>query len=87
METLSLRITKHSENALTVAHYLKTHELVDWVSYIGLEDHESHQIAKKYLKRGYSGLVTFGVKGGFENAKKTVDSTKLFSLFLSSVWY
>jgi len=80
LETLGLRMKKHSQNALEVAQFLEKHENVEWVSYNGLDTHPSYKISKKYLKSGFGGLVTFGVKGGYEKAKKFVDNTKLFSL-------
>jgi O-acetylhomoserine (thiol)-lyase len=78
-ESLPLRIVRHSENALAVAKYLKTHPLVSWVSYPGLEDDPNHANAAKYLKGGFGGLVGFGVKGGLEAGKKFINSVKLLS--------
>lgn len=80
LETLEIRIKKHSENALEIAKWLEQQEEVAWVNYPGLKTSEYYELAKKYLPKGQSGLVTFGVKGGFDAAKKIVDSTKLFSL-------
>lgn len=80
LETLPLRIQKHSENALKVAQHLQQHAKVDWVSYPGLEGDKSYDAAQKYLPNGASGIVTFGIKGGYEAAKTTVDGVKLFSL-------
>jgi O-acetylhomoserine (thiol)-lyase len=79
LETLPLRQRKHSENALAVAKYLKMHPLVSWVNYPGLEEHPSHEIAVKYLKGNYGGLVGFGIKGGLEAGKRFIESVKLFS--------
>jgi len=79
LETLPLRVKKHSENALKVAQYLKDHPLVAWVNYPGLKDHPSHKLATKYLKGYYGGLVGFGIKGGLEVGKKFIESVKLFS--------
>ena len=79
LETLPLRQRKHSENALAVAKFLKTHSLVNWVNYPGLEDHPSHKLAAKYLEGHYGGLVGFGIKGGLEAGKKFINSVKLFS--------
>jgi O-acetylhomoserine (thiol)-lyase len=79
LETLPLRQRKHSENALKVAKFLKSHPLVNWVNYPGLEDHPSHKLAAKYLKGHYGGLVGFGIKGGLEAGKKFIHSVKLFS--------
>lgn len=80
LETLTVRIKQHSQNALEIAKWLEQQEEVAWVNYPGLESSEYHQLAKKYLPKGQSGLVTFGVKGGFEAAKIIVDNTKIFSL-------
>jgi O-acetylhomoserine (thiol)-lyase len=79
METLPLRQRKHSENALAVAAFLKTHPLVTWVNYPGLEDHPGHAVASKYLKDGYGALVGFGIKGGLEAGKKFIESVQLLS--------
>ncbi len=79
LETLPLRQKKHSENALSVARFLKGHPLVSWVNYPGLEDHPSHSLAKKYLKGHYGALVGFGIKGGLEAGKKFINSVKLLS--------
>jgi O-acetylhomoserine (thiol)-lyase len=78
LETLHLRIERHSENALKVAKYLSTHPKVSWVNYPGLPGHQSHELASKYLK-GYGALVGFGVKGGAEASIKLIDQLKLFS--------
>ena len=80
LETLPLRIKKHGENALALAKWLQKQEKVDWVDYPGLTTSKTYQNTIKYLPNGQSGIVTFGVKGGFEVAKKVVDNTKLFSL-------
>ena len=79
IESLPLRIARHSENALKVAQYLKSHPNVAWVRYPGLESDKSYPIAKKYLKNGFGGMVVFGPKGGYEKAVKIVDNIKLFS--------
>ena len=79
LETLPLRQKQHSANALEVARWLKAHPLVQWVTYPGLPDDPSYQIASKYLKRGFGGLVGFGIKGGLESGKKFINSVKLFS--------
>jgi len=79
LETLPLRQRKHSENAFAVAKFLKTHSLVNWVNYPGLEDQPSHALAAKYLKGHYGGLVGFGIKGGLDAGKKFINSVKLFS--------
>ncbi len=80
LETLELRIKKHSENALELAKWLQKQEEVVWVNYPGLETSAYKNLADKYLPEGQSGIVTFGVKGGYESAKKIADTTKLFSL-------
>ncbi|PHR74207.1 MAG: O-acetylhomoserine aminocarboxypropyltransferase [Lutibacter sp.] len=80
LETLPIRIKKHSENALEIAKWLETQEGVSWVNYPGLESSKYKKLADKYLSKGQSGIVTFGHKGGFEAAKKIADNTKLFSL-------
>ncbi len=80
LETLELRIKKHSENALELAKWLQKQEEVVWVNYPGLESSPYKALAEKYLPNGQSGIVTFGVKGGYESAKKIADTTKLFSL-------
>jgi O-acetylhomoserine (thiol)-lyase len=80
LETLHLRMPKHSENALAVARFLKGHEKVSWVNYPGLPEHPQHATACKYFKSGlYSGLLGFGVKGGLTSGKKFIESLKLFS--------
>ena len=80
LETLEVRIQKHSENALELAQWLQKQDDVEWVNYPGLESSPYKALADKYLPKGQSGIVTFGVKGGFEAAKKIADTTKLFSL-------
>ena len=80
LETLEVRIQKHSENALLLAKWLQKQDLVAWVNYPGLESSAYKSLAARYLPKGQSGLVTFGVHGGYDAAKKIADSTKLFSL-------
>ncbi len=80
LETLPLRIKKHSENALEVAKFLSDHPKVSWVNYPGLPEHPSHKLAQKYFKGGYGALVGFGVKGGKPAGIRTIESLKLFSL-------
>ncbi|MCD8438743.1 O-acetylhomoserine aminocarboxypropyltransferase/cysteine synthase family protein [Tenacibaculum finnmarkense] len=80
LETLEIRIKKHSENALELAKWLENQEAVAWVNYPGLESSKYKKLADKYLPKGQSGIVTFGVKGGYKSAKKVADTTKLFSL-------
>jgi O-acetylhomoserine (thiol)-lyase len=80
LETLEIRMKKHSENALELAQWLEEQEEVAWVNYPGLASSSYNALAKKYLPKGQSGLVTFGAHGGFEAAKKIANTTKLFSL-------
>ena len=80
LETLDLRIKKHSENALELAKWLQQQSEIVWVNYPGLEESPYHTLAKQYLPKGQSGIVTFGAKGGFESAKRIADTTKVFSL-------
>ena len=79
-ETLHLRLERHSQNALGVAKFLEQHPGVEWVNYPGLTSSKYWERAKKYLPDGQSGLVTFGIRGGYEAGKKLIDSLKLFSL-------
>lgn len=80
LETLSLRIERHTENALKLAKWLKSNENVSWVSYAGLEDHPYHEAAKKYVENERFGAVlTFGVKGGYEAARIFIESVELAS--------
>lgn len=79
LETLSLRMTRHSENALAVAEFLKGHSRVNWVIYPGLSDHPTHDLAKRYLKGGSGGIVGFGIRGGLEAGKRFIEGLKLFS--------
>ena len=80
LETLPLRIARHSENALAVARWLERNDQVTWVSYPGLESHASHGLAKKYLSGGFGGIVTFGIKGGVDAGRRLIDAVKVFSL-------
>lgn len=79
LETLHLRVPRHSENALAVAQYLKKHPKVAWVNYTGLPEHPSYNLAKKYLKGGFGPLVGVGIKGGETASRKLIDSLQLFS--------
>ncbi len=79
IETLSLRMARHSETALRVAHFLEEHPSVAWVLYPGLESHPSHALAERYLPDGASGLLGFGVKGGLAAGRRFIESLKLFS--------
>lgn len=78
LETLSLRMERHCDNAIAVAKYLENHESVSWVRFGGLESSEYHELAKKYCNGKPSSLLTFGIKGGFENAEKFYDALNLF---------
>ncbi len=80
METLEIRIKKHSENALALAKWLQEQDQVKWVNYPGLENSEYYDLAQQYLPKGQSGVVTFGVEGGFEAGKVIADETTIFSL-------
>ncbi len=80
VETLPLRIQRHSSNALEIARWLAQDKRVEWVSYPGLETHPEHKNATKYLKGGFGGVLTFGVKGGHAVARALIDRVKLFSL-------
>ncbi|WP_165747742.1 O-acetylhomoserine aminocarboxypropyltransferase/cysteine synthase family protein [Cellulophaga sp. Z1A5H] len=80
LETLPVRIKQHSANALALATWLESREEVAWVNYPGLKSSTYYDLAKEYLPKGQSGLVTFGIKGGFEAAQKVTDATKIFSL-------
>lgn len=81
LETLSLRVERHSENALKLAQWLEKHPQVEWVSYPGLPSNPSHKLAKKYLRQGLFGsILTFGIKGGAEAGKAFVNNVKLASL-------
>ena len=79
LETLPLRVRKHSENALKVAHFLKGHPAVTWVNYPGLPEHPSHGLAKKYLGSSFGAILGFGIKGGLAAGRRFIDSVKLLS--------
>ncbi|MEI6105349.1 MAG: O-acetylhomoserine aminocarboxypropyltransferase/cysteine synthase family protein, partial [Methanothrix sp.] len=79
VETLALRQERHSENALKVARFLKSHPAVAWVNYPGLEEHPSHALAEKYLKGKYNAILGFGIKGGLPAARKFIESLQLLS--------
>jgi O-acetylhomoserine (thiol)-lyase len=79
VETLHLRLERHSENALKVGKFLEQHELVEWVNYAGLPSHPSYSLAQKYLPKGQGAILTFGVRGGKNAAAKLIDSVQLFS--------
>lgn len=80
LETLAVRVQRHSENGLALAQWLEQQEQVAWVNYPGLKSSKYYDLAQEYLPKGQNGLVTFGLKGGFDAAKKVADETKLFSL-------
>jgi O-acetylhomoserine (thiol)-lyase len=80
LETLPLRIQRHSENALAVAQWLQDRPEVEWVNYPGLASHATHQIARRTLKGGFGGMITFGIKGGADAGRTLIDNVKLFSL-------
>ena len=79
IETLPLRMERHSENALAVARHLREHRLVEWVRYPGLEDDPAHAVAGRYLRRGFGAMVVFGIRGGRRAGAKFIDSLELFS--------
>ncbi len=80
VETLALRMERHSSNALAAARFLESHPNVSWVNYPLLESSQSFDLARKYLSGGASGIIAFGVKGGVESGKKFIDSLELASL-------
>lgn len=79
METLHVRMPLHAENALKVAEFLKKHKKVSWVRYPGLKDDPTYKTASKYLKKGFGGMVVFGVKSGREGGAAFINNLKLFS--------
>lgn len=79
LETLHLRMERHSSNALAVAQFLEKHEAVEWVSYAGLPSHPSYELGQRYLPSGQGAILTFGIKGGVEAGKKVINAAKLFS--------
>jgi O-acetylhomoserine (thiol)-lyase len=79
LETLHLRVPKHTENAQTVAEFLQNHPAVEWVNYPGLPSHPSYELAKKYFKGGVGSMVTFGIKGGRDAGRRIVDNVSLWS--------
>ncbi|RDI71866.1 O-acetylhomoserine aminocarboxypropyltransferase/cysteine synthase family protein [Halopelagius longus] len=80
LESLPMRMDRHCENAMAVAEFLEDHDEVSWVNYPGLEGHETHEEASKYLNGGYGGMITFGLEEGYEAAKGTVNEVELASL-------
>jgi O-acetylhomoserine (thiol)-lyase len=79
LETLPLRMERHSENALAVARWLEGRDEVSWVNYPGLESSPSHEVASRIMSGGYGGLVAFGIRGGIEAGKKFIEGLELFS--------
>ncbi|MCQ4088702.1 homocysteine synthase [Saccharibacillus sp. JS10] len=79
LETLHLRMERHSQNALAVAQFLESHDQVEWVNYSGLSSHPSYELAQKYLPKGQGAILTFGIKGGIEAGKKLIENVQLFS--------
>jgi len=79
IETLSLRMERHCENAMKVARHLSSHSKVEWIRYPGLRDDPTYPVASKYLKKGFGGMVVFGIKGGRDAGEKFIESLKLFS--------
>ncbi len=79
LETLSLRMQRHVDNALALARWLEKHPAVEWVSYPGLASHPHYALAKRYLRHGYGGVLTFGIRGGHEAGKTFINSLKLAS--------
>ena len=84
LETLSFRIARQVESAQKIAEFLDRHEDVTWVSYPGLKDSPYNALARKYLPKGPGAILAFGIRGGFERAKKFIENLKLFS-FLANV--
>ncbi|MCT4545051.1 MAG: O-acetylhomoserine aminocarboxypropyltransferase/cysteine synthase [Vallitalea sp.] len=80
LETLPLRMERHSKNALEIAKWLEKNDKIDWVVYPGLESHPSYNLAKKYLPNGCSGVLTFGVKGGREAGEKLINNLNMIAL-------
>lgn len=79
LETLSLRVQRHADNAIELAQWLKHHPKVEWVNYLGLPDHPYHERAKKYLRNGFGGVLNFGIRGGLEAGRSFIDHVKLAS--------
>ncbi len=79
LETLSLRVQRHADNALALARWLEAHEAVAWVNYPGLPSHRYHATAKRYLRNGFGCVLSFGIKGGPEAGRRFIDSVRLAS--------
>ena len=84
LETLGLRIERHASNAMAVAKHLEAHPKVAWVTYSGLESSPNHEVAKKYAEKGYGGIVSFGLKAGYDGALKFIENVELIS-FLANI--
>ncbi|HEY3414242.1 MAG TPA: homocysteine synthase [Armatimonadota bacterium] len=80
LETLHLRMRRHSDNALAAARFLEAHDLVSWVNYPGLESHQTYALGQKYMPVGQGAMMSFGIKGGLKAGRKFINSVKLFSL-------
>ena len=79
LETLSLRVQRHVDNALELARWLEARSEVGWVNYPGLPSHRSHELAKNYLRNGFGAVLSFGIEGGYEAARRFIDSVELAS--------
>jgi O-acetylhomoserine (thiol)-lyase len=79
LETLSLRVQRHVDNALALAQWLEAHPAVEWVSYPGLASHPYHERARRYLTNGFGGVLAFGIRGGLEAGRRFIDAVKLAS--------
>jgi O-acetylhomoserine (thiol)-lyase len=79
LETLALRMQRHSENAMKVSEFLQNHPAVIWVKYPGLKDSPNYSTASKYLKKGFGGMVVFGIKGGRKSGAAFIESLKMVS--------
>ena len=80
LETLGLRVLRHSENALAAAKFLEAHPQVSWVSYPGLPSHPDHSLANKYMPKGSGAVMSFGIKGGLDAGRKFINSLKMFTI-------
>jgi O-acetylhomoserine (thiol)-lyase len=79
LETLSLRVQRHVDNALDLAEWLEARPDISWVNYPGLASHRSHDIAKRYLSHGFGAVLSFGIEGGYDAARRFIDSVELAS--------
>ncbi|PIC76614.1 O-acetylhomoserine aminocarboxypropyltransferase [Sporosarcina sp. P19] len=79
LETLHLRVPRHNENAQKVAAFLQDHPAVEWVTYTGLEDHPTAELANKHLKNGYGSIIVFGIKGGRDAGRQVIDNVEIWS--------